>query len=287
MGLKNYLPVFEGWLAIASFLLSSSSLLAMTASPLTPSAIAGLELLYLAAIGFFHSHPPVRVIFLAHGIGTGFSLGVVLTLSGETYAYFGFYLMSLAFFHVSEYVMTSIFNARTLTLSSFLLNHSVEYGIAALASCLEYTIELYLFPGLKALHPVALLGLLMVVCGEALRKIAMVTAATNFSHVVQYYKRSGHELVTHGVYALSRHPSYVGWFVWSVGSQLLLCNPVCLVGFTLASWSFFADRIPYEENLLVEFFREDYVRYMEQVGIGIPFMKGYPVKDAQSLLART
>lgn len=30
--------------------------------------------------------------------------------------------------------------------------------------------------------------------------------------------------------SISRHPSYMGWFWWSIGTQLLLCNPVvCLL----------------------------------------------------------
>src|SRR4051812_31669288 len=48
-----------------------------------------------------------------------------------------------------------------------------------------------------------------------------------------------------------RHPSYVGWFYWSVGTQLLLCNPLCTVLYGLAAWAFFKDRIPYEEALLL------------------------------------
>lgn len=286
MGIKDYLPVFEGWLAIGSFLLSSSSLLTMTASPFPLFAIAGTELVYLVALGLFHTHPPVRVILLAHGVGMGFSLGVVLALSREPYAYFGLYVASLAFFHISEYVLTSIFNARTLSLDSFLLNHSMEYGLAILASCAEYIVEYLLFPGVKSLHVVALLGLAMVVFGEALRKTAMVTAGRNFTHVVQHYKRSGHRLVTHGVYSLCRHPSYAGWLCWSVGSQLLLCNPVCTLGFAVASWRFFAARIPNEEELLVQFFREDYVRYMKRVGTGVPMVGGYPVEDAERLLSK-
>ncbi len=63
-------------------------------------------------------------------------------------------------------------------------------------------------------------GLVVVLSGEILRKLAMITAGTNFNHYVQQVKHDGHQLVTHGVYAISRHPSYVGWFYWSVGTQV-------------------------------------------------------------------
>lgn len=44
--------------------------------------------------------------------------------------------------------MTSLINPETLSLSSFLLNHSKEYGVAAAASLIEFFIEVYFFPGM-------------------------------------------------------------------------------------------------------------------------------------------
>ncbi len=38
----------------------------------------------------------------------------------------------------------------------------------------------------------------------------MIHAHNNFSHILAYKKRTDHELVTTGVYAWTRHPSYVG-----------------------------------------------------------------------------
>lgn len=60
----------------------------------------------------------------------------------------------------------------------------------------------------------------MVLCGEGLRKAAMLTAGSNFNHIVQNEKAQSHVLVTSGVYAYFRHPSYVGWFYWSIGTQV-------------------------------------------------------------------
>lgn len=95
----------------------------------------------------------------------------------------------------------------------------------------------------------------MVVVGEGLRKAAMHTAGSNFSHQIAFKKADDHQLVTRGVYRLSRHPSYTGWFVWAVGTQVLLCNPLSIVAYTYASWSFFADRIEFEEEMLFNFFK--------------------------------
>lgn len=71
-----------------------------------------------------------------------------------------------------------------------------------------------------------------------------------------------------------RHPSYFGWFYWSVGTQLVLCNPLCTLAYAGAAWYFFHDRIPYEEKLLVHFYGEKYTKYAKSTVIGIPFIKG-------------
>ena len=155
------------------------------------------------------------------------------------------------------------------------MNHSKEYALAAIGSWLEYGIEYYFFPSLKLCWFISIIGVFVSISGEALRKIAMFTAGSNFTHNVQFYKRHHHMLVTTGIYKYFRHPSYVGWFYWSLGTQLVLCNPVCLVGYILASWYFFRDRIETEEHTLIHFFGKDYLNYQKKVGTGLPFIKGY------------
>ena len=223
-----------------------------------------------------------KVAICAHGLGAAFSAGVFTAMMDSPTAYFGMYVTSLSFFHLSEYVLTALYNPTTLTTDSFLINHSTAYVSAMISSFVEYFIEAYFFPWMKAYKWISRLGLCLMIAGECLRKVAMITAASNFTHHVQQYKRSEHKLVTHGVYSLSRHPSYAGWFYWSVGSQLLLCNPVCFVGFVAATWVFFQDRILDEEMLLLQFFGLEYENYRKKVGIGIPFIKGFEIPTASS-----
>ena len=281
--MSQFLPIHEGRVALTSFCLSVSSLLVL-AGHVQPLVVAVIESVYVALLALFYYKHIVKVILISHGLGISFTLGFYMAVSGESYKFFGVYLMALAFFHLSEYVTTSIFNAHTLTVDSFLINHSREYAIAAVTSWIEYCLEYYFFPDLKALDFVCIIGALMVVFGESLRKIAMFTAGSNFTHVVQYRKRDTHKLVTSGVYGLFRHPSYVGWFYWSIGTQVLLCNPVCLIAYTVASWMFFKERIFDEEETLIQFFKEDYVRYKQTVGTGIPGITGYPLDHASRLL---
>ncbi|KAK3104950.1 hypothetical protein FSP39_013901 [Pinctada imbricata] len=208
-------------------------------------------------------------------LGTCFGLGLLISFADTSWTYFGWYAMVLSFFHFSEYFTTAVTNPRSLTLDSFLLDHSKEYKLAAVASWLEFAIEWYIAPGLKRFHYISFIGLLLVILGEVLRKVSMFTAKTNFNHYVQFRKHSDHVLVTSGVYSFCRHPSYVGWFYWSIGTQMILFNPVCIVVYTLVSWRFFRARIYEEEIYLLNFFGEDYVDYQRRVGTGLPFIHGY------------
>ena len=138
-------------------------------------------------------------------------------------------------------------------------------------SQLEFFLELSMFPELKQ-HKSLYFGIVLCVLGQAVRWTAMVTAAQNFTHIISDKRKSNHELVTNGVYALMRHPSYAGWFWWSIGTQILLGNPVCAVLYSLTSWYFFKERIEYEEKRLRQFFGDDYDDYCARVLSGVPFV---------------
>lgn len=71
----------------------------------------------------------------------------------------------------------------------------------------------------------------------------MAHAGTNFSHVVVMNREQDHVLVKTGIYAYIRHPSYFGFFWWGMGTQFMLGNPICAVGYALALWKFFSSRI--------------------------------------------
>jgi protein-S-isoprenylcysteine O-methyltransferase len=152
-------------------------------------------------------------------LGCVFATGILFNIDQHYFnlRYFGWYLCTLSFFHFSEYIMTALYNADKLSVDSFLLNHSLEYKIAAVASWFEFVIEFYLFPGVKGQFILSFVGLCLVIFGEIMRKFAMVTAKSNFTHMVQFTKHEQHILVTWGIYSWCRHPGYVGWFYWSIG----------------------------------------------------------------------
>ena len=80
--------------------------------------------------------------------------------------------------------------------------------------------------------------------------------------------------MTHGIYHVFRHPSYVGFYYWAVGTQLVLCNPISTVLYGIAAWTFFRYRIAYEEETLRKLFPDGvYESYAARTYIGIPFVR--------------
>ncbi|KAI6676739.1 hypothetical protein NL676_037535 [Syzygium grande] len=115
--------------------------------------------------------------------------------------------------------------------------------------------------------------LAMIVVGEIIRKMAIITAGRAFTHLIKIYHEDHHKLITHGIYRFIRHPGYCGFFIWSVGTQIMLCNPVSTFAFAAVVWHFFATRIPYEEFFLRQFFGREYEEYAQTVPSGVPFVK--------------
>ncbi|XP_071451299.1 protein-S-isoprenylcysteine O-methyltransferase [Hetaerina americana] len=279
---------YHGRVSLYSFISTFIVTLILILAKTTDTKEILIEYLWLILSGYyvviniflciFLSGTSYKVAVRAAFLGMIFAIGLfVSSLAPESWHIFGWYLCFLSFFHYSEYFTTAIVNPRKLTVDSFLLNHSPEYGIAIVASWVEFLLEMWLFPGMKQfLWPwISPIGLLVCLAGETLRKLAMLTARTNFNHVVQSVREEGHCLVTNGIYHFCRHPSYVGWFYWAIGTQFILVNPLCAVAYTLASWRFFRDRVMVEEVTLLNFFGEDYYRYQKEVRTGLPFIQGY------------
>ncbi|ESW24607.1 hypothetical protein PHAVU_004G144800 [Phaseolus vulgaris] len=179
---------------------------------------------------------------------------------------------AVAFFHISEYFLAAVIHGRSnITLKSLLI--SKHYIVAMLFSLLEYIIEIIFVPEIKEHWVISDLGLALVVIGEIVRKLGIITAGTAFTHLIKIYHDDNHKLITNGIYSYIRHPGYCGFLVWSVGTQIMLCNPISLIAFAAVVWRFFAKRIPYEEFFLRQFFGTQYEQYAQRVASGVPFVK--------------
>ncbi|MED6138338.1 protein-S-isoprenylcysteine O-methyltransferase [Stylosanthes scabra] len=179
--------------------------------------------------------------------------------------------LAILFFHTSEYILAMAIHGRSnVALSSLLI--STHYILAMIFSLAEYVFEIVFFPHLKEYWVISNVGLALVVIGEVIRKLAILTAGHAFTHLIRIYQHEDHHLITHGIYRYMRHPGYSGFLIWSVGTQIMLCNPISVVAFAVVVWRFFARRIPYEEYFLRRFFKRYYVEYARKVGSGIPFI---------------
>ena len=194
-------------------------------------------------------------------------------------------------FHLLEFFVTCLYNPSVVKSDSFLVNHSKAYTAAFLLAITEFWIKfcydlfvrffVFLGPSNSVLQSqpqqnfvgslfTIVLGVIVVVVAQVIRSWSMKTCGESFNHFIQTERKDNHRLVTHGIYKVLRHPSYVGFYYWSVGTQIVLRNWVCVVLFALAGWSFFSRRIPYEERALIRLFGDEYFDYAARTYIGIP-----------------
>ncbi|KAL2064177.1 hypothetical protein VTL71DRAFT_4671 [Oculimacula yallundae] len=220
----------------------------------------------------------IRSFILGLTLSSTLTLTLYLLSTSSLFWRAPFFIATLSLFHFLEFYTTSLTNTSSAQISSFLFSsNGSAYTIAHTTSLLECLLSHTLYP--SAILPsyihysVLLLGLAFIISGQAIRATAMLTAGTNFSHVVKHTKAQSHELVTGGVYSVFRHPSYFGFFWWGIGTQLVCGNIVSLLGYSVVLWRFFQTRIEGEEELLVKFFGDEYKEYRRRTRVGIPFIK--------------
>ncbi|KAI8913702.1 Isoprenylcysteine carboxyl methyltransferase family-domain-containing protein [Gorgonomyces haynaldii] len=250
------------WLTLVTVYLAVQSTERYSPPEISPSRL-GLGFLNLKWFNGQHTQQNIALYSSGLGLLSGFGLSLFQT----RYPGFGYYFFLLGFFHTFEYISTVMFKADA-GLHSFLLNHSPEYHTAMIATLVEYLCELYLFPSLKQLN--FFFFFLLSFGGQLMRTSAMWTAGVSFDHHVQYEKKSDHTLVTNGIYQYLRHPSYTGFYYWATFLQIALGNPICFVAFCYVLYKYFEDRIEEEEQMLIQFFGDDYVQYKKRSFVLIP-----------------
>lgn len=205
---------------------------------------------------FLPGHPKALNGIASRAFGLGLALGIsllgtlLLLFSRTSYhpAWRGpFFFSCLSLFHFLEFYMTASYNTRFANTEAFLLSsNGSAYNLAHSAALAETLLTAIFAPAWQARWSSAWsipLGLGLVVLGQGVRSAAMRCAGENFNHTVQTRRSARHELVTGGVYAWCRHPSYFGFFWWGLGTQMVLGNVVCFVAYAVVLWLFFSHRI--------------------------------------------
>lgn len=216
--------------------------------------------------------------FLGLVIGSHLVLGYLALAAGSDQGIrWTAYVLGVAVFHLLDFFSIAWVRPEELSYDSMLLNHSVAYGVAALAAWTEFGLGALLWPAQQTLGPVFFVGLAVLLAGQVLRVTAMLTAGRSFGHLVESgQRREDHVLVTTGVYRYCRHPAYLGFFWWSVATQLVLGNPLCFVLYVAANVQFFRGRIFIEEEALLKFFGRVYARYAYHTPCYIPLVESPP-----------
>ncbi len=78
--------------------------------------------------------------------------------------------------------------------------------------------------------------------------------------------REEHKLITSGIFRSIRHPMYTAHIVWAVAQILLLQNWIVGPSFLLTSLPLYFFRIPREEQMMLQTFKEEYLEYMNSTG---------------------
>ena len=199
-----------------------------------------------------------------------------------------FYITAMCTFHLLEFFVTAFSNPTVADSDSFLVNHSKAYTVAAIIASTEFLVR-FCFGSDSASQAatttapndvwwmtITISGIVMVITSQIMRSCAMMKCGESFNHYIQTLRKENHVLVTDGIYSWFRHPSYTGFYYWSIGTQLVLHNPVSGLLFAIAGWKFFSQRIPYEERSLIRLFGDQYYDYVRRSYIGIPFIPSFP-----------
>lgn len=192
------------------------------------------------------SYIGVQAFFLGTVFAAGISGTITSIVLGSAWWRLPAFATSLALFHFLEYFTTARYNTPALRAESFLLfNNGRAYQAAHGCATLELIVSRF-FPqyGQTFANPLTIaLGIALIFVGQLVRSLAMAQAGPSFNHVIAREHKEHHKLVTHGLYSIFRHPSYFGFFWWAIGTQFLVGNKVCLVGYIIVLWQFFSRRI--------------------------------------------
>ncbi|CAD7925576.1 unnamed protein product [Amoebophrya sp. A25] len=214
------------------------------------------------------------------------------------------FMLSFLLFHLAEFYFVVVFHPDSLHFASFVLNPvpchlylivfllaAAEFvftpdslppilsalGITKDASASKDGYDANFWGGAKmssilfwVRSGLLVLSLLCLSIGMLLRVAALWTAGSNFTHLIRTKRHEGHQLVQQGVYNYVRHPSYMGWFLWTLGTQIALRNPLSFLLFFAIAYTFLFRRIRAEEYYLLRFFGEEYADYARSVPAGIP-----------------
>lgn len=111
--------------------------------------------------------------------------------------------------------------------------------------------------------PVRIVGVLVAVVGVAVFIISVLTMRDSWRAGVS--KTDKTELVTKGIYKISRNPAFLGFDLMYLGILLMFFNLVLYIVSLFAMLIFHLQIVNVEEEFLFEAFGDEYLRYKKKV----------------------
>ncbi|RJR51763.1 MAG: isoprenylcysteine carboxylmethyltransferase family protein [Desulfobacteraceae bacterium] len=85
--------------------------------------------------------------------------------------------------------------------------------------------------------------------------------------------RKAHQLVTSGTYKYVRHPMYAAYLLWGFGQPSLLHNWIAGWSHLVSFGMLYFYRVAREEQMMLDYFGEEYQSYINRTGRIIPHLK--------------
>jgi protein-S-isoprenylcysteine O-methyltransferase Ste14 len=117
-----------------------------------------------------------------------------------------------------------------------------------------------------------LLGVGLTAAGVALAMWSIQTLGRHYDLVLEIH--AGHELVRSGPFRWVRHPVYTGLALHFFGACLATGNVLLVAGTLFVTFPAFLIRVRAEEELLRERFGAAYDRYVDEVPMLVPGLRG-------------
>lgn len=147
----------------------------------------------------------------------------------------------------------------------------IRYGLwgIGLLLILQLLFGLSLLPMPQSSFTVAL-GFLLVLLGLGLAVVSRDQLSTNWANAWEYQIKEKHELITHGVYSVIRHPIYTGIAVAVIGAELVAQSYLFI--FVCGSFFIAYQQGKKEDGLLEAYFGKPYREYKKRTKMLIPFL---------------
>ncbi|MGB0385798.1 MAG: protein-S-isoprenylcysteine O-methyltransferase [Ardenticatenaceae bacterium] len=105
-----------------------------------------------------------------------------------------------------------------------------------------------------------------VIFGEALWVLWRSHADLGRNWTVELQIQEEQTLVTEGLYKHVRHPMYTAHWLWALAQALLLQNWIAGPAMLVTFLPFYLERVPREEQMMLEQFGSEYEAYMTRTG---------------------